>query len=145
MRKDMAEFERQTNLAREAMMKDFAQRITELDDRSAYAIHVVERTNNSMQNVKWSIASGDLEGRNKVSMFTKPFHAHGVRGFKLELRVDKHPDGTDTTLGDSSLYLWAPKGVRAVFRLWVGEPEGEQSKGRTMELEHTFLQESRHG
>jgi hypothetical protein len=145
VRKDMAEFERQTGIARMEMMKDFTTRLTDLDDRSTYAMHVVERTNNSMQNIKWRIASADLEGRNKVSMFTKPFPAHGLRGFKLELRVEKHPDGTDMTLGDSSLYLWAPKGVRVAFRLWVGEPQGEQSKGRVMELEHTYLQESRFG
>ena len=80
----------------------------------------MERSCSNATTIKWRIQASELEGKMRVSMFSDLFHCHGARNMKLELRIDKHVDGTSDSLGDSSLYLWAPQGNRISFRLWVG-------------------------
>jgi hypothetical protein len=148
-REEMDTLDRKNTQIRENANEDLMNYITNLDDKSTYALHVVERLCSNATCIKWRIASSELEGKMRVSMFSDKFHCHGARNLKLELRIDKHVDGTTDSLGDTSLYLWAPQGQRISFRLWVGEPVGarasEHSKGKSTSCDFHYLQEGRYG
>jgi hypothetical protein len=148
-REEVDTLDKKNTQIRENNHEDVLNYIQDLNDKSTYALHVVERLCSNATIIKWRINSSELEGKMRVSMFSDKFHCHGARNLKLELRIDKHVDGTVDSLGDTSLYLWAPAGQRISFRLWVGEPVGarstEHSKGKSTACDYNYLQEGRYG
>jgi hypothetical protein len=150
-REEMDNLDKKNTQIRELATADLMEHVTNIHNTSTYALHVVERSCSNATTIKWRIQASELEGKMRVSMFSDLFHCHGARNMKLELRIDKHVDGTSESLGDSSLYLWAPQGNRISFRLWVGEPVGprvlnpESAKGKSMSCDFNYLQEGRYG
>ncbi|CAJ1416799.1 unnamed protein product [Effrenium voratum] len=61
-----------------------------------------------------------LEGDAQTSFFSPPFEAAGARGMQLELRVHTRNGEEEEGRNQCSLYLWAPKGLQLVFRLFMG-------------------------
>mmetsp|Transcript_148308 Transcript_148308/g.413089 ORF Transcript_148308/g.413089 Transcript_148308/m.413089 type:complete len:855 (-) Transcript_148308:131-2695(-) len=69
------------------------------------------------------------ESSDKSSLFSPRFQAVGACGLQLELRLEKHrglsaEDPQDSA--DCSVYLWAPGGLRLVFRIAVGSESALQ-------------------
>jgi hypothetical protein len=148
-REEVDQLDKKNSQIRENNQEELLNYIQDLNDKSTYALHVVERLCGNASVIKWRIRATELEDKTRVSMFSDKFHLHGARNLKLELRVDKHADGTTDSLADTSLYLWSPAGQRINFRLWVGEPVGaraaEHSKGKSMSCDFKYLQEGRYG
>ena len=64
----------------------------------------------------------------RQSFFSPPFSAGGIRNLQIELSVKFGtpfgPPRDFTHIGEACVYLWAPKGTHASFRLYMNERVG---------------------